>query len=369
MLVERILQKVPRILRDRQSSVGSLPVGPEPEARASEAAAAAGMGVFELWPETRTLHCCTRCKELFGFAADERVTRDNLVAALHPDDRAAWESALAEAARYAGDREYHIEFRTVAQTPRWIAADGRALFEGGRGPRVVGLLQDITARKQAERARGIAIGMVAHDLRDPLSAILMQSRLMKQKGDPAWSEPSDRLVSCATRMNRMIEQLTYFARGCAGELQLDVRAVDMVRVCRDVVSELTIAHPGRTIELSSSGDTKGQWDEDRLAQVVQNLLSNALKHGDARATVAISVAGSGNWVMLEVVNEGRPIPEELRAHLFDPFRRGIQRSDGLGLGLYIAREIVLAHDGSIEAQSNHARTMFRVRLPKTTAHR
>ena len=123
------------------------------------------------------------------------------------------------------------------------------------------------------------------------------------------------------------------------------------------------------MRLEVEGDTRGRWDRERLAQVVANLVGNAIAHGKADGAIDIQLRGELEAVSLRVHNEGPAIPAPAQASIFDPFRRGpargAARSEGLGLGLYICREMVRAHGGQIAVESSDgAGTTFSVRLPR-----
>jgi signal transduction histidine kinase len=132
-----------------------------------------------------------------------------------------------------------------------------------------------------------------------------------------------------------------------------------------VADELRIVYPERSLLVEADGgSSEGHWDEARLAQVLSNLIGNALRHGDPSVPVRVRWQGVTDSLLLEVHNGGA-IPPALREHLFDPFRRGTRARDSLGLGLYIVRQIVLAHSGSIDVASTEGEgTTFRVRLPR-----
>lgn len=216
------------------------------------------------------------------------------------------------------------------------------------------------AEGDADRERDLVLGALAHDLRSPLQAILMGIAIVARAG------PSDALLSKMTSvvkgMERLIDQLLSFACTRTGEIQLARRPVALAPLCQELIGELKLAYPRHAISFGPPcGDACGEWDPDRLAQVVRNLLSNALMHGDQRTPVSLTIRDTGDAAELSVANSGKPIPDEVRAHLFEPFRRG--SGDGCGLGLYIVDQLVRAHGGSIELISG-ATIVFKVTLPK-----
>jgi signal transduction histidine kinase len=213
--------------------------------------------------------------------------------------------------------------------------------------------------------------MVGHDLRNPLSAITMSAVALERKGGDALAKPVQRIVSSARRMERLISQLLDFAQARYGNgIPVRPRPADLAQVARAAVDELEAGHPGRRIAVEAEGDTAGEWDPDLLAEVVSNLVGNAVQHG-AGQPVTVRLRGAGAEVIAEVHNGGRPIAPELVPHLFDPFRRGrgadASRAGGIGLGLFITREIVRAHRGAIEVRSDAAAgTTVSVRLPRAS---
>jgi signal transduction histidine kinase len=148
--------------------------------------------------------------------------------------------------------------------------------------------------------------------------------------------------------------------------------LDIGDACREVVSEVEALHPDRTIEFQRDGELTGNWDGVRIAQMVANLVANAAQHGDPGAPIRVSIRDEGDAIAIQVHNHGASIPPQTRQTLFEPLkqtpRSGTDRhkgSSGLGLGLYIAKEIALAHGGSIEIESTvQEGTSFVVRLPK-----
>jgi sigma-B regulation protein RsbU (phosphoserine phosphatase) len=214
--------------------------------------------------------------------------------------------------------------------------------------------------RDADRERALVLGALAHDLRSPLQALLTGIAIIARAG------PSDALLSKMTSlvngMERLIDQLLSFARTRTGAIQLARRPVALVPLCQELIAELKLAYPRHAISFGPpSDDVSGEWDPDRLLQFVRNLLCNALMHGDQGTPVSLTIRDDGDIAELSVANSGKPIPDEVRAHLFEPFRRG--SGVGSGLGLYIVDQLVRAHGGSIELTSG-PNIVFKVTLPK-----
>jgi phosphoserine phosphatase RsbU/P len=189
--------------------------------------------------------------------------------------------------------------------------------------------------------------------------------------DDAGKRILGRVKASSRRMSRMIEQILDLTRSrLGGGLEMTLSAMNLCPTIIAVADELRTAHPSRVIEVRCPPSVGGTWDADRLEQVFSNLIGNAVHYGDG-SSVQIGVVENGDEVIVSVHNDGAPIPEKLQADLFSPFRRGERDSRtaetaGLGLGLYISREIVLAHGGNIEVSSTATEgTTFRVTLPRT----
>ena len=238
---------------------------------------------------------------------------------------------------------------------------------------------DITAQKKVEaelrrsgELREQLIGVVGHDLRNPLNAIGASAYLLERTEElsAAGHRALERIRNSGARMARMINDILDFARSSSvgGGLPMHREWVNLHDVTRSALEELQVAHPGRRLELEVEGDGWGHWDADRLAQVVGNLVSNALHHGKPDVPVRVRVRGIGPEVHQSVHNEGVPIPPEIQATLFQPFRRattGKAATRSVGLGLYIVRQVAQAHGGEVTVHSTQQEgTTFTVRLPR-----
>jgi signal transduction histidine kinase/CheY-like chemotaxis protein len=218
------------------------------------------------------------------------------------------------------------------------------------------------------------VAVLGHDLRNPLGAIAMAAGVLKQQqlvsSSPVAARIVGRIDSSAARMSRMIEQILDLSRSrVGGGIQVTPAPMDLRAMLVAVVDELQTAHPSRTLQLRCDAAT-GLWDRDRLEQVFSNLVGNALHHGAAEAPISLVAHVSDDAIRVDVHNHGPAIPDDVRAILFDAFRRGnddrrTAKAAGLGLGLYISREIVAAHGGRIDVRSTAADgTTFSVELPR-----
>jgi signal transduction histidine kinase len=213
------------------------------------------------------------------------------------------------------------------------------------------------------------IAILGHDLRNPLSAVRMGLTLLKRTAPNESLGTIDRMNRSVVRMDRMIQQLLDLARSRMGGIRIATAPTSLERIVSDVADELRSAYPGRELVVESAGDLDGAWDADRLQQVASNLINNALCYGPPDEPVRVALRGEDGRVVLSVHNGGPPIADATREALFDPFRRtkgeAPARPSGLGLGLYISRELVRAHGGRIDLQSTSSSgTTFTVELPR-----
>jgi signal transduction histidine kinase len=230
------------------------------------------------------------------------------------------------------------------------------------------LSQVIEQARVAAHFRERFIGILGHDLRSPLTAISASAALLQRM--PDLSAPAQvataRIASSADRMGRMIRDLLDFTQArLGGGLSVVRKPCDVAEVARAVVDEVHAAKPDRAIHLDLHGDVKGQFDPDRAAQLLSNLLNNALHYGPPGEEVEVELRPADDGVEIAVSNAGPAIPPEERASLFDPFRRGSAGSEhrGLGLGLFIVDQIARAHGGTVSVTSTRGRTRFEVALP------
>lgn len=236
----------------------------------------------------------------------------------------------------------------------------------------------VTLRDGADKARTVLfqrriLGMVSHDLRNPLSVVMMSATQLGKLPDANDRRQSaiGRILAAAYRMDKMIRDLLDYSRiELEMALHLDIRPSDVHSCCQRVLDEFRTVHPGREIRYEPGTDTQASWDADRMERVIENLMSNALKYSPHDSAVRLAWRRDHDRVVIEVSNRGAPIPDAELPHIFEPFHRGQDHDAGTsrqshGLGLYIVRHIVLQHGGEITVKSCAAAgTTFTVAVPQ-----
>ncbi|HSX61789.1 MAG TPA: hybrid sensor histidine kinase/response regulator [Tahibacter sp.] len=232
------------------------------------------------------------------------------------------------------------------------------------------LAHELEQRTKTLQLNEMFVAVLGHDLRNPLSAMIFAGSILQRSADAATRNSADLIVQTGWRMNRMIADLLDLARArLAGGIAITVEEADLGIIATRIKSEREVMAPRRELALALSGNLRGMWDGDRLEQALSNLIGNAVEHGQPDTPIEIALdGGEPDRVRLRVSNVG-VIPEDVLPALFTPFRDGRYRGrgDGLGLGLYIVKQIVDAHAGEVEARCEDGRTVFEVILPRISA--
>lgn len=224
-----------------------------------------------------------------------------------------------------------------------------------------------------KQAQDLFVGILGHDLRNPLGAITMSAQYLMQGTslESRHIKAAALIYSSSKQMSRLIGDLLDFTRTRLGQgMPVKCEQTDLADLARHAVSQACAFHPEHKISLDVTGDLNGQWDPARIGQVFSNLIGNAIKHGDQRTPIQIVLAGDVEFATASVHNSGSPIPTEDISCIFEPLRRSTTSTEngqgaGLGLGLYITQQIVHAHGGIITvASSSDEGTTFPLRLPR-----
>jgi PAS domain S-box-containing protein len=295
----------------------------------------------------------------------------------HPDDRAA-DVAIVE-------RMLRGEQLADVRTKRLLRRDGAIVEvlrhatvvrgEDGRPLHLLAQVHDVTeetrALKELDRLRQEWTLMIAHDLHQPVAAIRLYAQILHSLADvPEAHEPVAKILALATALHRRIGDLSDLSRAEIGELPLRRRPIALADLAHWAVERAALQAPDRILDLQVRGDLPLTLaDPDRIGQVLDNLLSNAVKYGAPGTPITVTIERREGHLAVTVHNEGPGLAAEDLPRLFQRFQRGATAhhvAQGAGLGLHIARALVEAHGGRIDAESTPGATSFRFTLPLTT---
>jgi PAS domain S-box-containing protein len=361
-----------------QETSGTAPEGPRPLELALDFIE--DYAVFLVDPQGRIASWNVGAERLKGYRPEEAIGQP--FALLFTEEDAAAGRPEKEMQYAAEHGVYQGEGQRRRKDGSTFSAEVtlRAIREGDRPLRgFVKVTRDVTARKTAEaaaRARAEfeeeLMGIVSHDLRSPLAAVLLGVTRLEQLGALQGPERGvlARVRAAAERCTRMVHELLDFTQVRLGPgLAVRPSPMDVALLVEDAVQEVRGFHPEREVRVEVEGDTRGAWDADRLGQLLGNLLNNAMDYGDPDRPVTVTVRGGEADVELGVHSWGEPIPDSLLPVLFERLTRGADREAGqrgsVGLGLFIVSHIARAHGGSVTVESARTHgTRFRVRLPR-----
>lgn len=224
-------------------------------------------------------------------------------------------------------------------------------------------------------SKDLLMGILSHDLRTPLSVITISAQLMLKLGglNERQKMLTSQIFESTSRVTTIVNDLLDVTRARFGSgLPMMRSTMDMGYISRQLVAEMQAAYPKRTITLEVSGDVKGSWDKARIGQVFSNLIGNALQYSFQDSAIDVTVKGNAKAVIVSVHNMGMPVPPEKTLTIFDSLTRGSPGNGehpkiiNLGLGLYIAKDIVVSHGGTIDVISTEEEgTTFTAKFPKT----
>ena len=266
----------------------------------------------------------------------------------------------------ATERRNEANAVTAVRVTLFRAKDRRG-YERELHERERNAVKSLTNEKETARLREQFIAVLGHDLRNPLASIVGAARVLRRETQSDKALKVIQLMEAsADRMAGLIDDVMDFARGRLGQgITVNRRLQPVAPVLQQVVDELEVGHPGRTIVCSFDAPEPCNVDEGRLGQLISNLLANALTHGDPKAPIHLHAQTDDAHLSISVANKGRPIPPTAMDRLFQPFFRGEVRASqqGLGLGLHIASEIARSHGGELSAASTEDETRFTFVMP------
>jgi signal transduction histidine kinase len=282
---------------------------------------------------------------------------------------AQWRSRLSEAADAEFIRVTPAEAQNLLKVIDWLAA-AVARKHTSRKEHLELVEHDAPLPSDEADPRDRFIAMLAHDLRTPLNAIALTAAAELRCAEGKDRRCAARVLGCAERMKRMIADLLDFAQARVGPgLPVRPERFDLRILLGEIVREIEDGHPGASVLLEGAAEILGAWDRGRIAQALSNLVSNAVHHRQPPQTpVHVRLSRQGDGVVIAVVNRSDPIPDSEIPRLFEPFERGPSSRctrGSVGLGLFIVREIVVAHGGEVRAYNSpdEGTVTFCVALP------
>jgi PAS domain S-box-containing protein len=274
-----------------------------------------------------------------------------------------------------GPFEQELRRAAAAEAPTTFEVpfpDGR-WFEIRAFPHEDGLsahLRDVTERRRSQEVQAHLLGIVGHDLRTPLTSIMMSAGAVVRDGSlpDRHRRALERVEAGAARMSRLINDLLDYSRARLGKgLPVHPEPGDLDAICREALDAIRQAHPGRNVVYRHEGDGRGEYDAERVVQALVNLLTNAVRYSSPDSDLTLSWRADGDQRVIAVHNDGAPIAPHLLGQIFEPFKRGDVAGNtwgGVGLGLYIVKQIVTAHGGAVSVRSAEGEgTTFEITLP------
>ena len=369
------------------------------EARLRIALEAAGLGTWDYNPMTDQLRWDARCKALAGLPPEADVDWQVFMKSIHADDRDRVRAAVRRALEPNSDMSFDVEYRSIGigdDLERWVAARGLAIAEHGQTKRFIGATLDITAKKRLEveraeillreqsaraaaenasRSKDEFLATVSHELRNPLNAILGWARVLVDENDldaERRRKGLDVILRNAKTQVQLVEDILEVSRIITGKMKLSTGPVDVEAACDAAIEAVRAAAAAKRVGIEARIERPLGMivaDEDRLLQILWNLLLNAVKFTPADGSVSLHAQRLGDAIELVIVDTGEGIDPGFLPYVFDRFRQfdgsTTRKHGGLGLGLAIVRHLAELHGGTVRAESRgrgHG-ARFTVRLP------
>ena len=369
------------------------------EARLRIALDAAGLGTWDYNPITDQLRWDVRCKALAGLPASAEVDWQVFVQSIHPEDRERVRGAVRRALDPKTEMSFDVEYRSIGiedKVERWVAARGLAIAEHGQTVRFIGATLDITAKKRTEverteilqreqsaraaaetasRSKDEFLATVSHELRNPLNAILGWARVLVEEKDldaERRKKGLDVILRNAKTQVQLVEDILEVSRIITGKMKLSTGPVDVATVAEAAIEAVRAAAAAKRVAIEARLDRPLGTiiaDEDRIQQILWNLLLNAVKFTPADGSVSLHARRTGDAIELVIVDTGEGIDPDFLPYVFDRFRQfdgsTTRTHGGLGLGLAIVRHLAELHGGTVSAKSEGRGrgASFTVRLP------
>ncbi|TZF86404.1 PAS domain S-box protein (plasmid) [Pedobacter sp. BS3] len=329
---------------------------------------AAELGTFDMDVVNNILSCDTRCRELLCIAHNDPSTfNEQILKRLHRDDLPRINRVMESAFnRSLDDGNYDVEYRIVDTDDkiRWLRAKGRVFFNDEDKPvRFIGAILDVTDKKQEEIRKNDFIAIISHELKTPLTSIKAYVQILlvhaKKHADTFCINALTRAEAQANKMGAMIKDFLSLARIEEGKIQIVKEVFDLSRLMEDVVADAVFLNSGHTIKLLAADAVNVNADRDKIGQVLNNLLSNAMKYSSPNSTITVGYEKQADEVRVYISDEGIGISSRDQKKLFERFYRveneKIKTVSGFGIGLYLVSEILRHHNSHIMVESTEGK--------------
>jgi|GEM_PF-1264425 len=340
---------------------------------------AAQLGTFDMDMVTGRLQWDDRCRLLFGISHSDEVDFErDFLNNLHPEDVERINSILTHVFdKQASNGIYDVKYRTIGHEDkrlRWIRAKGQVYFDANDKPlRFIGSVLDITEQKEDEQRKNDFIGMASHELKTPLTSIngylqLLQYHARLQSENRMLST-IDKSLNQVKRMTRMIDGFLNVSRLESGKIAIDKQQFEITNLLKEVCEETMTLTKGHRVNLHLNNEIMVNADQNKLSQVLQNLIGNAIKYSDLGSEVNIKYAIDNGHIIISIIDKGIGIKPEHQQKLFDRYYRVENDSTiaGFGIGLYLCAEIVTRHHGKIWVESEFGKgSTFSFSIPLST---
>jgi len=333
----------------------------ENEDRLRLATDAAALATWDLNLLDQSFVSSPRMNEIFGYPPDAPLlNQQELQKQVEPDDLKNIVVAAFHEALVTGKYLYEVRISLPDGSPRWIKTQGIVIYNEKKAPvRMLGTVLDITNNKRDEIRKNDFIAMASHELKTPLTSIKAYIQILAKRlalsGD---SFVNSTLLKAGNQVNKMTDLIHAFldlSRLESGKLHLKVTDFDVNELIEETISETVILSPGRIINFKPKGDLTIHADHEKIGQVVSNLLSNALKYSDKETIINITAAKEKDKIKVSVIDKGIGIRPKDQEKLFQRFYRvegdKLKNISGFGIGLYLSREIMQRHKGTIGVDS------------------
>ena len=333
------------------------------EERLRLAIEATGIGNWDLDLVTNDVIASPTLSVIFGLDPEDKLTHPELRDMIHPDDKAIVSNAYKKAIK-TGVYLYEVRIIWTDGSIHWIRTTGKVLYDEHHKPvRMLGTINDITKRKQEEIMKNDFIAMASHELKTPLTSLKAYTQLLVSKAkkveDEFFINALEKSEKQINKMNRLIHGFLDMSKIESGKLQLNTQTFDMNELLTEIVADKMLIAPDHVLSFENRQTVQITADKEKMAQVIGNFISNAVKYSPKGSTITIEVKKVAEHLRVSVKDEGIGLKAKDQQNVFQRFYRVEDEStrglSGFGIGLYLSAEIIRLHHGKIAVESEEGK--------------